>query len=184
MMKLKTIYLFGLLAFIFSCNSTSNLEGDKPANETGNYFFDFDELIHYRIEIDENVLLQKEGDKNISPEEQLQIDLIIMDEPNSINDTSFVAELEKIGFEKNQIEKNQFEKINEIFKEKEVDEAIAYACIAVYRDILIFKKNNKITGMAKICFSCDQNRMYGTPANTVNFGQEGDYAKLNKLLNK
>ena len=99
MMKLKTIYLFGLLAFIFSCNSSSNLEGDNPANETGNYFFDFDELIHYRIEIDENVLLQKEGDKNISPEEQLQIDLIIMDEPNSINDTSFVAELEKIRFE-------------------------------------------------------------------------------------
>lgn len=183
-MKLKTIFLFGLLTLIFSCNSSSNQESDNSENETGNYFFDFDELIHYRIEIDENVLLEKEDDKNISAEGQLQIDLIIMDEPNSIDDTSFVAELENIGFEKTQVEKNEFEKINDIFREKEVDEAIAYSCIAVFRDILIFKKNNKIIGMAKICFSCDQSRMYGTSANTINFGQEGDYAKLNKILNK
>ena len=178
-MKLKLIFLVGLLALLFSCNSSKN----NSENKDGDYFFDFDELVHYRIEIDENVLLEKEDDQNISPEEQLQIDLIIMDEPNSIVDTSFIAELENIGFEKKQIEKDQFEKINEIFREKEVDEAIAYSCIAVYRDILIFKKNNKITGMAKICFSCDQNRIYGTSANTINFGQEGDYGKLNKILN-
>lgn len=174
-MKFKSIFLFGLLAVLFSCNS---------ANETGSYFFDFDELIHYRIEIDENVLIEKEDNESISPEEQLQIDLIIMDKPNSIDDTSFVAKLENIGFEKTQVDKSQFEKINEIFREKEVDEAIAYSCIAVYRDILIFKKNSKINGIAKICFSCDQNRMYGTTANTINFGQEGDYTKVNKILNK
>lgn len=178
------MFLFGLIGLLFSCNSSNDNGKNNSEIEKGNYFFDFNELDHYRIEIDETVLLEKEGDKNLSPEEQLQIDLIIMDMPESIDDTSFVAQLENIGFKKAQVEKSQVEKINEIFKEKEVDEAIGYACIAVYRDILIFKKNNKIIGMAKVCFSCDHNRIYGTTANTINFGQEGDYAMLNKILNE
>ena len=43
---MKQILLFGLIIFLFSCNSS---------NEN---YFDFDELVHYNIEIDESILLE------------------------------------------------------------------------------------------------------------------------------
>lgn len=183
-MKLKSIGLLGLLAIVFSCGSSSNQEETETTNVSGRYFFNFDELDHYRIEIDEMTLLEKEEDANINADEQLQIDLILMDAPHSIDDTTFVAELEKIGFTKNQVDRKKFRRINEIFKEKEVDQSIANDCIAVYRDILIFKEHHKIIGLAKICFHCNQHIIYGTAANTVNFGQEGGYSRLRKILNQ
>jgi len=146
-------------------------------------FFDFNELIHYRIEIDENKLLEREeGDLTII--ERLQNDLIIMDKPEVVSDTSFISQLEKIGFKKNIVTKTKFARINNIFSVKQPKESIAYSCIAVFRDILVFKKNNKVIGIAKICFSCDQNRIVGTKMETVNFGQDGDYSKLHKILNE
>ena len=39
-------------------------------------------------------------------------------------------------------------------------------------------------GTAKICFSCNANQIKGTNANTENFGQEGDFEKLEKILRK
>lgn len=181
---MRTIVILSLIGLFFSCDSSNDIEKNVATSKNVGYFFDFDELVHYRIEIDENDLIEKTEDPNITPEEQLQIELIIMDAPNSVDDTSFVAELENIGFRKTQVDKSIFGKINEIFKEKEVDESIVNSCLAVYRDILIFKKKNKIIGMAKICFSCNQNRIYGTSANTINFGQEGDYGMLDRILNK
>jgi len=146
-------------------------------------FFDFDELNHYRIEIDENVLLDREG-SNLTKDEKLQNDLIIMDKPEKISDTSFISKLEKIGFKKSSISNSKFDRINNIFSVKQPKESIAYSCIAVFRDILVFKKNNKIIGIAKICFSCDQNRIIGTEKETINFGQDGDYSELYKILNE
>ena len=183
-MKLKSIVFLGLLAIVFSCDSTSNQEETETANVAEPYFFNFDELAHYRIDIDGEALLEKEGDTDINAEEQLQIDLVLMDAPHSINDTLFVAELENIGFAKNQVDRKKFKRINELFKEKEVEESIANDCVAVYRDILIFRKNHKIIGMAKICFRCNQHKIYGTSLNTWNFGQDGDYNRFRKILNQ
>ena len=66
--------------------------------------------------------------------------------------------------------------------EKSTLENIATACIHVYRDILIFKKEGKVIGTAKICFDCMSKQIKGTTANTENFGQDGDYEKLEKIL--
>mgnify|MGYP001994192344 CR=1 FL=1 len=40
------------------------------------------------------------------------------------------------------------------FSEKEHDNIYASPCIAIYRDIVIFKKSGSIIGVAKICFGC------------------------------
>jgi len=182
---MKTIFILGLIILSFPYNSLIDNSKNEVETKMNNYFFEFDELFHYRTEINQSVLLAREGDKNLSPNEQLQIDLIIREKPYSIEDTLFITQLEDIGFKKKKIHKNQFEIINEVFKEKEDYGALAiiYECIPKYRDILIFKKNDKIIGMAKVCFSCDQNKIYGTTANTEKFGLDGDYAKLNELLN-
>ena len=54
--------------------------------------------------------------------------------------------------------------------------------VAFYRDILVFKKENKTVGVAKVCFGCSQSIITGTKLNTQEFGQSGDYGRLKKLL--
>lgn len=85
---------------------------------------------------------------------------------------------------KKKINSTKFEALNKIFIEKPYEEGSARACIPVFRDILIFKKNDKITGMMKICFNCHQYRILGTKANTDNFGSYGDYLLLWDIIIK
>ena len=150
----------------------------------GEFYFDFDNVEHYSIEIDENELFELEEKKYLSESEKLQIELVINDFPESISDTLFINKLEKSGFTKTLIEKSKNEDLNNLFREKSHKESLYAACIAAYRDILIFRKNGKVIGIAKICFSCSQNRIIGTDANTFEFGQSGDYGKLAKILNE
>jgi hypothetical protein len=59
---------------------------------------------------------------------------------------------------------------------------IASACIYVYNDILIFKKEGEVIGTAKICFGCGAHQIRGTQVGTLAFGQDGDYKTLEKIL--
>jgi hypothetical protein len=187
---MKSIAFLTILLLTIACNPLVEYEQENSSiiteiidtldTKEGSYFFDFDELVHYNIEINDDILFKKK--EKMNPLLQLQYDLLIENTPNSINDTFFVSQLDKIGFHKNQVPGNKFSKIQEIFREKETNEGVSMACIAVYRDILLFKKNKKIIGIAKICFTCNQHRIHGTTANTINFGQEGDYYSLSQIL--
>ena len=55
-------------------------------------------------------------------------------------------------------------------------------CAPIYRDILVFKKNNKIVGMAKICFDCSQN--YLLFENHILKNTPLEYPKLEEYLNQ
>ena len=150
----------------------------------GDYYFDFDSLGYYTIEIDEIKLLEAEGNQNLTKMQKMQIDVIIGNMPENINDTLFIAELRKIGFKKEEILKKKYQEIKEIFREKSHKDSWATTCIAVYRDIIIFRRDGKIVGIAKICFDCGKNQILGTNVNTIGFGQSGDYSKLAKILNE
>jgi hypothetical protein len=104
--------------------------------------------------------------------------------PKDISDLWFIGKLNKIGFKKTMIDKKKFAEIDQFFVEKEAKEHLATSCIYIYRDILVFKKKSKVTGVAKICFGCMAHEITGTNANTDNFGQDGDYDKLENLLKK
>ena len=90
--------------------------------------------------------------------------------------------LQKFGYKKTTIDKTKNEHLNDIFSENNCSESFAAACIPVYRDIFIFKKNNKTVGIAKICFGCRLFHIIGTKKNLENFGQCGDFEKLEKLI--
>lgn len=45
------------------------------------------------------------------------------------------------------------------------------------------RKKNKTIGIVKVCFDCMAHQIYGSSANTDNFGKNGDYSKLAYLLN-
>ncbi len=188
-MRKLNIPLIILIISSFSCKNTNEnsvettIEEPQFVQKYGNLFFDYDEIEFYHINYDENknnVLIPK---KLKSKNEELKYDIILGDFPYDLNDLDFISKLEKIGFEKKVIEKSNFKKINEIFIEKRANKPLFMKCIPIYRDFLIFKKKGKVIGTSKICFSCLQNQINGTKANTENFGQDGDYEKLKQILN-
>jgi len=135
------------------------------------------------LAVGKNELLGIEESPNLTEKQKLRIDLIISDRPWQITDTGFIDKIEQIGFIKKTVKEEQFESIKEIFRHKFHKESIVTACIAVYRDILILKRKKEIVGMVKICFFCAKNQITGTNADTLDFGQSGDYGKLAKILN-
>lgn len=203
-MKMNNIILLvTILLTITSCNTSSkkakeenDIENSKTEqNEssinseqikkmTGKVFFDYDEIEYYFCNYEESKIGDLYDNQSKSELDSLKMGVILGHIPKSITDLNFINSLSKIGYKGKSVEKSKFAEINQIFKEKEVKENIATACIYVYRDILIFKKQNKIVGTAKICFGCMANEIQGTTANTDNFGQDGDYDKLENILRK
>ena len=87
------------------------------------------------------------------------------------------------GYSKQMIPAAYHAAIETIFSEKNTSNNWVAACEPIYRDILIFKQSNKIVGVAKLCFECHQHQILGTSVNTEMFGQDGDWEKLEMLLN-
>ncbi len=50
----KTLFIIGIIFLTFSCSQ-----------KKGEYYFDFDKVEHYSIEIDENILFDLEEKKNL-----------------------------------------------------------------------------------------------------------------------
>ncbi len=172
------------LIILFGCNnnSVSKKTETTESNLDCKPYFEFDQVEHYFLKIDEDKIWEMEEKKNRTEKENKQLELLIQHTPDKLSDTIFIKDLEKIDFVKSEIQTDKFEQLNGIFCERKHKESYAMACIAIYRDILVFKKDNKIIGTAKICFECDQSVITGTTLNTSEFGQTGDYGKLYKIL--
>lgn len=150
---------------------------------TGRKFFEYDAITHYHTDIDDNgvydLMAERESPKDpVSPKARV----ILYDYPKKTTDSLWVAQLPELGFTQKEVPAQKFKAIDSIFVEKKVQDAMFTSCIYIYRDVLIFKKKGKITGVAKVCFQCGGYYIIGTTANTENFGQEGGYWKLKALL--
>ena len=185
-MKEKFAILILFLLFI-SCkkvdeNKTAEIKTVESAfvPKYGKEFFEYDKIDYYKNKIDS--IDELETNKDVSKINNLKYEVILGEKPKRLSDAEFFNGLEKMDFKKSEIRQSKFGEINKIFIEKTVSQSLDYACPAVYRDILVFKKQNKTIGIAKICFECYKNQIVGTEANTENFGQDGDYEKLEKIL--
>jgi hypothetical protein len=148
----------------------------------GKKFFDYDEINYYTIDFPEEKMLELIKNQSRSKLDSIKEGVILGSIPKDITDLSFINNLKKIGFRKSTIDRTKFTDIDAIFKEKSVYNTLATTCIYIYRDILIFKKEQKVIGTAKVCFDCWAHEITGTNRNTENFGQNGDYGKLKSLL--
>lgn len=179
-----TIFFFTF----WGCNSTTErksepVDNSKKTNQLiEKKYFEYDEIDYYAIDFDESKIRDLYNNQSKTEIDSFKMGIILGDIPKSISDLDFIDKLAKVGYNKAIIDKSTFDSIDEIFVEKTTTENIAAACIYVYRDILIFKKDSKVIGTAKVCFGCMANQINGTTANTENFGQDGDYAKLEKIL--
>lgn len=183
---MKTKYrIIGLVYLIvsFGCNSINSPKsaGDEIENPCKPYFL-FDEVEHYYLDMEEDSIWEIEEKTEKTDKEIKQLELLIQYTPDKLADTAYLYELEKIDFVKADIGSNKFEKLRSIFCERKHKESIAMPCTAIYRDILVFKKDNRMIGIAKLCFDCDRYVISGTSLNTSDFGQSGDFQKLYDIL--
>ena len=180
-------YLTLIIFTLLSCNP-KKIEADKitiiPKKIIGKKVFEYDQRDDYFNDFDENKLNELYDNQSKTEIDSFKMGVILDRIPKDSLDLSFIDKLEKIGYVKSKIEKSKFKEIDNIFIEKSVNEQTATGCIYVYRDILIFKKNNKVIGTAKICFGCEASQITGTSANTFNFGQDGDYSVLESVLKR
>lgn len=175
---MKPILFFLLITLLTNCRSISKTdytEGGKP-------FFEYDTIDHYCNNIDETESPELFDNYEASPDDSIRTSVITGNTPTDLNDLGFIDKLEAFGYHKQSLSPALFKTIDSVFVEKVPGDVVAYACIYVYRDILVFKKKGKITGTAKICFHCNGYQFNGTDANTQSFGQEGDYKRLEKAL--
>lgn len=177
-MKLPIYILYFFVAvLILGCN-------ERRPNQTGRKFFNYDEIEYYFGNYDEEKIGELYDNQSRSPFDSIKMGVVLGDIPQSINDLTFISKLKKIGYTYHKVDSAKFEEIDQIFLEKETKANIATSCIYIYRDILIFKKKHRVVGVAKICFGCMAHRIVGTNASTINFGQDGDYYKLEMILNR
>jgi hypothetical protein len=173
---------------LWACNSTIEKKGGTVDSSkltkqvSGTKYFEYDSIDYYSNRFDESKIGELYDNQYKSEADSFKIGIILGQIPKSITDLAFIDKLAKIGYKKTFIDKVKFDSIDKIFMEKITIDNIVTGCIYVYRDILIFKKNSKVVGTAKVCFGCMANQIHGTTASTENFGQDGDYGKLAKLL--
>lgn len=169
-----------LIINFLSCNQNTNIPPEqKVIEDKCQPYFSFDQVDHYYYSISESELFE---DDKMSTKEMARYEFLVEDKLNKLSDTIYIKELIKLNFVKNEVTKNKFEALNQIFCERKHVNSFELSCMPIYRDILVFKDKNKTIGLAKICFECGQSIIAGTTSNTEEFGESGDFGKLQKLL--
>lgn len=150
---------------------------------TQNYFFDFDEMIYYSAT--EEHTMEMFTNKDRSLKDSIIENLIGDYHHTSLNDTIALSYLDSMGFDKKIIPNSKHAALKEIFREKSyTDDGATTSCEPVFRDMFVFKKEGKVSGIAKICYGCDKHQIMGTAANTEGFGESGEYKKLADIVAK
>lgn len=181
-------YLF-LFLIIISCNKTSpkkeNLEFRKenltPKKELKK-FYDADEIEHFYLNISEEKIMELFEKRKRNPERDKLKSLLVSHYPNSISEPNFEADLTKFKFVKTQLSEIKKKEVENIFSQKDSVQTEFSSCLPYYRDIFIFKKNDSIVGIAKVCFGCGVSQFNGTKINTEGFGLRSQLEELEKII--
>ena len=174
MIKRYSIVL--LLFLIFSCKTKEE-----------KMFFDFDSVEYYSLNKSKE---EEMGENNSKSIDNGIFDKIFFDDyPEKLNNAVFNKTINSDGFTKFKLSQKDVAYLrSDIFLEKPSLNILenVYACSPQYRDILVFKKNKEISGIAKICLSCRQFYLISSKKEiqTENFGTEEEYKSLEKLFQK
>lgn len=171
MIKRYSIVL--LLFVILSCKSKEE-----------KLFFDFDSIEYYSLNKSKDKEIV-ENDKRDSVFEKI----LYIEFPKELNNEEFLKAINSHGFSKFELSQKDVDYLrNDVFIDKSSLKMFEYvkACAPEYRDVLVFKKNNQVSGIVKICLFCGQFYLISSKKEiqTDNFGTEEDYKSLEKLFQK
>jgi len=177
---MKKIVLQILPIIIMAALLVCSCKESKP--KSGN-FFSFDEVVHYKIDISEMDLFRVQNQKVKTVKDSMLLRNAWNYMFTSIPNKRAITYLDSLDFEKTVIPHTVYPQINTLFTESDLVNESGTTCEPVYRDIYVFRKNGKVSGVAKLCYTCEKSVFIGTKANTQNFGSKNEYGKLKKLLN-
>ena len=169
-------YSIILLVFLLiSCKSN-----DEKA------FFDFDSVEYYSLNKNKEVEIIENNRKGIK--DSILNHILYSEFPDKLDNDVFYKTINSNGFSKFALSQKDVEYLrNDVFLEKLSFKMFELnrACAPEYRDILVFRKNNKISGIAKICLSCGQFYFISSKKGiqTEEFGAEKEYKSLAELFN-
>jgi hypothetical protein len=169
-------YIFQIIFFtIISCN---NVKENKQLSQ-----FTFDEVEHYSTGKKDSTIsnINEKKYENLTDDERSYLDILEKEIPKNLTDKTFVTNLEKLNFKKRTINDSKNEELKKIFSEEFCNELAENACTPMYRDIYIFKKNNKITGIAKVCFECQIVYFVSNKYKWQRFGECDNFKKLKNI---
>lgn len=144
-------------------------------NGSGEAFFDFDKVDYYRYNG-----ACRSADEEAA--ERLLVPLLWEEFPAGINDTAFISDLPGVGYIRQDFPADRYDELRALFSENDSARYEEGPCKPKYRDILVFRKNSAITGIAKICFECYHLYTVGARVDTGSFGSPEEYERLRKLL--
>ncbi|MFT5820037.1 MAG: hypothetical protein ACI8ZM_001271 [Crocinitomix sp.] len=185
-MRSICIGLFYVCAILLA-SCTSSTKSDNWG-EFKVYYFDFDQVEHYcdTAFVNDHVKgYEANHYDELSREKQLfyatRFDCDHWD--YKLSDTAFIEIIEGFNYIKTVLPQEKHSALDDVFREKSyAGVPDMFMCQAVYRDILVFRKKNKITGLVKICFMCSQVCISGTEVDVSNFHTLRAYRKLYDLL--
>jgi hypothetical protein len=176
-MKLKSLKIF--LAF---CVLITNINCKNKNSEKKLELFNFDKVEHYSTENESSISssIDKKHYENLNESEKKYLKILENNLPAKNRDTTFVSELQNLNFKKVTSEKSNIKKYKEIFSSEFCNEMQENACAPIYRDIYVFRNNNKIVGIAKICFEC---QIIDFTSEKYNWQRFGECESLKELEN-
>lgn len=177
------VLVFGVLGFVaFGIIALQDKSEGKDAIVpiSGKYYYDFDEVIYYKTTkgIDDLIAIDDKEVKTFKDSVTSQIMADFGEIPYAVT----ANYLDSIGYTRKEVPLSKLPALKEIFREKSTERTEFAACAPIYRDIYVFKKNGKFSGMAKLCYECGLSRFIGTDAKTGDFGMEGEFGKLDELV--
>lgn len=146
-------------------------------------FFGFDDIDYYSINCPDTVLFKMDEDGNI-PEFQKLLRYTLTREEYPVElTTGYLDTLTQVGFLKGVVDKNKHLPIKKIFLKRLSNDNYIHMCIHVFRDVLVFKKENEPVAVIRICFSCQEYRVvlkHGVVAKKL--VRNIDYKRLKDIL--
>ena len=142
--------------------------------------FEFDGLEHFHSDITSPKLMELQSKKNKTKGEDILVGVLSFDLLDTLADTMYLKKLTSLGFKRRKISPKKFGLIRKIFSVSDEPEYVT-PFIPEYRDILVFRKNNKVKGLARICFTCNQSSIIGQGL-ISELGGEKWYDSLAKCL--
>ncbi|MFH7003538.1 hypothetical protein [Flavobacterium bizetiae] len=176
-------YIFILIVIVFwSCNDSkkANIESQKVVKKELRPFFDSDKIDHYYLDFSEKDFFTLIAKDNNTKKEKEFLTIFEFNFPDTIPQKNFEKILLNHNYKRFNLSAKQQKEIENVFSEKDSLQMSAYACVAEYRDVFIFKKKEETVGIAKICFKCGRFQIIGSKLDTSGFGL---WTELDRLKN-
>lgn len=191
-MKLGVFSLFAVLSVFYKnvkqdeLYNGFNYQNENYADSTSipKVFFDYEVVEHYYNKYNRSDSANRYDWKDDTEKGKWKLSILFDWTSGSLSDTVFVPYLLKCGFKMRYMKPTRFKALNQVFDKKEYDTTYlsVIRCAPIFRDVLVFKKDNNIVGIAKICFECQKIVLIGCEPPSRHFGQKGEYQELYRIL--